>query len=527
MAPLVQMDGVSKHFAGIQALGDASMTLQSGSVLALMGANGAGKSTLIKVLAGAIARDSGDVVINGISVAFRTPLDAQEAGVSTVYQELSLFPDLSVSENLSLGAYPMKRGLISWRTARRQADDLLSRLDMHVRSNALVRDLTLADRCLVEIAKAVRDSPKILILDEPTAALDPADSEHVFTLVETLRNQGTGIIFVSHRLDEVMRISQTFMTLRNGSTVAQGLIADITQDALVDQMLGRGGEPDATVVSAPIDRLLADASPVGRDKPAISVRGLGTRSIKGVSFDARPGQILGIAGLRGSGQSQLCRALVGADPLLAGEIALKDRPYSPRSPQQAWRRGVGYLPAERKSEGLFLNLSVSQNMMLSRLAKDKARWVTARKERSLAETYRTALDIRIPANDVSTLVSHLSGGNQQKVVLGRCLAANLSVMILDEPTRGVDVGAKEQIHALIRELAADGMCVIVSSSEIDELLALSHDVLVMHRGAMTGYLSGDEADEHTILALASGISDDHDAPTGDGNLTSTKGSGAA
>ena len=527
MAPLVQMDGVSKHFAGIQALGNASMTLEAGSVLALMGANGAGKSTLIKVLAGAIVRDSGDVVIDGKSVAFRNPFDAQEAGVSTFYQELSLFTDLSVAENLSLGAYPTKRGLISWRRARRQAEDLLGRLDMHVRSNALVRDLTLADRCLVEIAKAVRDSPKILILDEPTAALDPADSEHVFTLVETLRNEGTGIIFVSHRLDEIMRISQTFMTLRNGSTVAQGRIADVTQDALVDQMLGRGAALATAIVPERIDRLLGDAGPVGRDQPAISVKGLRTRFIKDVTFEARPGQILGVAGLRGSGQSQLCRTLVGADPIVAGEVVLKGRPYSPRSPQQAWRRGVGYLPAERKSEGLFLNLSVSQNMMLSRLAKDKARWVTARKERSLAESYRTALDIRIPANEVSTVVSHLSGGNQQKVVLGRCLAANLSVMILDEPTRGVDIGAKGQIHALIRELAAEGMCVIVSSSEIDELLALSHDILVMHRGAMTGYLSGDEADEHTILALASGISHDHDTPSGERNLTSTKGSGAA
>jgi ABC-type sugar transport system ATPase subunit len=527
MAPLVLMNGVSKHFAGIQALGSASLTLEAGSVLALMGANGAGKSTLIKVLSGAIVQDSGDVVIDGTTVAFRTPLDAQEAGVSTVYQELSLFTDLSVAENLSLGAYPTKGGLISWRRTRRQADDLLGRLDMPVRSNALVRDLSLADRCLVEIAKAVRDAPKILILDEPTAALDPADSEHVFNLVETLRKQGTGIIFVSHRLDEVMRISQTFMTLRNGTTVAQGLIADVTQDALVDQMLGRGGEPATTVVPELIGGLLVEVGPVDGEQPAISVRGLCTRAIKDVSFEARPGRIVGIAGLRGSGQSQLCRTLVGADPIVAGEIVLKGRRYSPRSPQQAWRRGVGYLPAERKSEGLFLNLSVAKNMMLSRLAKDKVRWITARKERSLAESYRTALDIRIPASDVSTVVSHLSGGNQQKVVLGRCLAANLNVMILDEPTRGVDVGAKEQIHALIRELAADGMCVIVSSSEIDELLSLSHDVIVMHRGAMTGFLSADEADEHTILALASGISHDYDAPSGDRNVTSTKGSGAS
>lgn len=527
MAPLVQMDGVAKHFAGIQALRDASMKLDSGSVLALMGANGAGKSTLIKVLAGAIDRDSGDVAIDGTSVAFRTPLEAQEAGVSTVYQELSLFPDLSVAENLFLGSYPKQGGLISWRRARRQAEELLGRLDMHVRSSALVRDLSLADRCLVEIAKAVRDSPKILILDEPTAALDPADSEHVFTLVETLRNRGTGIVFVSHRLDEVMRISQTYMTLRNGTTVGQGLIADITQEALVDQMLGREAESSTTFVHERIVNVLGDVSVIERDQPAISVSDLCTRSIKGISFEARPGQIVGIAGLRGSGQGQLCRTLVGADPILSGQMSLNGRPFSPRSPQQAWSRGVGYLPAERKSEGLFLNLSVSQNILMSHLAKTRARFVTARKERTMAETYRTALDIRVPADDLSTVVSHLSGGNQQKVVLGRCLAANLKVMVLDEPTRGVDVGAKEQIHALIRELAADGMCVIVSSSEIQELLSLSHDVIVMHRGAMTGHLSADDCDEHTVLALASGISDNPDDPSGEGNHTSIKGSGEA
>jgi len=510
MAPLVQMDGVSKHFAGIQALRDASMTLQAGTVMALMGANGAGKSTLIKVLAGAIARDSGEVAIDGRSVGFRTPLEAQEAGVSTVYQELSLFPDLSVAENLFLGDYPKRAGLVSWRQARRKAEELLGSLDMHVRSTALVRDLSLADRCLVEIAKAVRTSPRILILDEPTAALDPADSEHVFTLVETLRAQGTGIVFVSHRLDEVMRISQTFVTLRNGTTVAQGLIADVTQDDLVAQMLGRGSESSTAIVHEHIVQVLGQLTVDQRDEPAIRVSGLSTRSIKDVSFDGHPGQIIGIAGLRGSGQGHLCRTLVGAESIVSGRMRLSGRAYVPRSPQQAWRRGIGYLPAERKSEGLFLNLSVSQNIVMSRLAKARARIISTRMERKLAETYRTALDIRMPANDPGTAVSHLSGGNQQKVVLGRCLAANVSILVLDEPTRGVDVGAKEQIHSLIRELAADGMCVILSSSEIQELLAVCHEVIVMHRGAMAGLLSASGLDEHTVLALASGIVPEQD-----------------
>ena len=525
MAPLVQLDGVAKHFSGIQALADASMRLEAGSVLALMGANGAGKSTLIKVLAGAIPRDAGEVSIEGTKVEFRSPLDSQAAGISTVYQELSLFPDLSVAENLCVGGYPTGRGLISWRRTRQQAEELLGRLDMHVRPDALVRELSLADRCLVEIAKAVRNSPKILVLDEPTAALDPTDSERVFTLVERLTAGGTGIIFVSHRLDEVMRISQTYMTLRNGVTVAQGVIADVSQDDLVAQMLGEIGEPATPVTDNRIARVVGDVHPGSREASVISVRGLRTRDVRGVSFDLRPGQILGVAGLRGSGQSGLCRALVGADSLMDGAIVLDGLDYAPRSPEQAWRRGVGYLPAERKSEGLFLNLSVERNISVSHFAKDRVRWIKKSSERRIAQSYRAALDIRIPAGDVSTLVSHLSGGNQQKVVLSRCLAANLTVMILDEPTRGVDVGAKEQIHAFIRELAADGMGVIVSSSEFDEVLSLCHDVLVMHRGQMTGLLPRDEADEHELLALASGMS--HDSPAGANDATSMKGSGAA
>lgn len=525
MAPLVQLDGVAKHFSGIQALADASMRLEAGSVLALMGANGAGKSTLIKVLAGAIARDAGEVSIEGRSVEFRSPLDSQAAGISTVYQELSLFPDLSVAENLCLGAYPTGRGLISWRRTRRQAEELLGRLDMRVRPDALVRELSLADRCLVEIAKAVRHSPRVLILDEPTAALDPADSERVFTLVERLTTGGTGIVFVSHRLDEVMRISNTYMTLRNGMTVAQGLIADVSQDDLVDQMLGQVAEQSRSVIHERIEPVVGDVHPRERDAVVISVRGLCTRSVRDISFDLRPGQILGIAGLRGSGQSGLCRALVGADRHIKGQVALGGRDYSPRSPEQAWRQGVGYLPAERKSEGLFLNLSVARNISLSQFAKDRVRWIRKGQEMALAESYRSALDIRMPAGNVSTMVSNLSGGNQQKVVLSRCLASNLTVMILDEPTRGVDVGAKEQIHALIRELAADGMAIIVSSSEFDEVLALCHDVLVMHRGQMTGLLARDQADEHGLLTLASG--DSHEAPAGAHDVTSMKGSGAA
>jgi ABC-type sugar transport system ATPase subunit len=511
---VLEVRGITKQFGGVAALAGASLTLPGSSVIALAGENGAGKSTLIKVLSGVIQPDSGQILLDGRPVRLANPADASHGGVATVYQELSLLPQLSVAENLFLGDYPQRRGFIDWRKARRDAEAYLGRLGVRIPSRAQVADLSLAERYLVEIAKAVRHEPRILILDEPTAALDPHDSGRIFSLMEELARAGTSMIFVSHRLEELFRCCQHYMVLKDGVTVAQGEMARISADDLVAQMLGypsaaaRAGTANGPATAAPSGPARGRAAEAGRDgaEPALRMADLATNVLRGISFSARKGEIVGIAGLRGSGQTELCRAIAGADPLLAGRMELAGRRFAPRSPYHAWRQGVGFLPQDRKSQGLFLNMTVAQNVSVPKLINGEFKWIRRRAEYDLAGQYRDRLRMRLPDGWLGTPVGQLSGGNQQKVVIARCLAAGLSVLVMDEPTRGVDVGAKKQIHDLIAGLAGAGLCVIVSSSEVEELLTLSGHVIVLHRGEMAAELRGGDLTEHVIVRHASGAS---------------------
>jgi ABC-type sugar transport system ATPase subunit len=513
-APALELHDVHKRFHGVAALGGATMSLPAGSVLALMGENGAGKSTLIKIVSGALKRDEGEILLGGEPVDFASPLDATTRGVATVYQELSLLPDLSVAENLVLGNYPRRRGFINWSRARRDAEAFFAELGLKLRPTAPVSQLALAEKYLVEIAKAVRHRPRILILDEPTAALDPQDAEQIFVLVEELCRAGTSVIFVSHRLSEVFRCAQHYMVLKDGVTVAQGAMAGTSEDDLVAKMLGYDSAAQrghADVAAAPPRPQHAVA---GRGT-ILRVSGLTTDAIRDVSFEAREGEIIGIAGLRGSGQTQLCRALAGAERITAGTIELRGKAIAPKTPHHAWKLGIGLLPVDRKSQGLFMNMSVAENVAVSKMVTGGMPVVTRARQEAVASEYRTKLDMRLPRGRLSTPVVDLSGGNQQKVVLGRCLAAGLSVLILDEPTRGVDVGAKQQIHELIAGMAAEGICVVVSSSELGELLDLCTTLVVLHRGEMTAALRGPDMNEHTILRHASGsVLDDTDTSEG-------------
>jgi ribose transport system ATP-binding protein/rhamnose transport system ATP-binding protein len=493
MTPTVAARDMHKRFQGVAALAGASIEVPRGSVVALVGENGAGKSTLIKIISGAQRRDSGELLIDGEPVDFHSPLDASNHGVATVYQELSLLPDLSVAENLVLGTYPRRHGLINWRKARRDAAAFFEELGLRLRVDRPVAQLSLAERYLVEIAKAVRHRPRILILDEPTAALDPQDAEQIFLLVEELTRAGTAVIFVSHRLSEIFRCAQHYMVLKDGVTVASGTIADTSEDDLVAKMLG--SEPRSTA---------APRRARGTGEAIFKVSGLASASVGGVSFEARRGEIVGIAGLRGSGQTQLCRALAGADRITAGRMEVRGRAVTPRSPHHAWQLGIGLLPVDRKSQGLFMNMSVAENVAMSRMVKGQLGWVSKRRQHAIAAEFKTKLDMRLPRDRLGAPVADLSGGNQQKVVLGRCLAADLAVLVLDEPTRGVDVGAKQQIHELIARAAHDGLCVIVSSSELSELLDLATTLVVLHRGEMTACLEGADVDERAILRHASG-----------------------
>jgi ABC-type sugar transport system ATPase subunit len=513
-SPALEIKALSKHFAGTAALRDASLTLEHSSVLALLGENGAGKSTLIKALSGAVVPDGGTIRINGEIVQLSSPGDATKLGIATVYQELSLLPDLSVAENLSLGGFPLRWGMISWRRARREAEELLGRLGVELSVDSPVRDLSTAEKYIVEIAKALKKKPTILTLDEPTAALDAEDSERIFRLMDGLRAGGTSIIFVSHRLSECIRVAQHFVVLRDGETVAMGSMDGITQDELVAQMLGGRAQSEMHRQTAQ-KSVTPDGGSVQSAPVAIEARDLESAAVRRVTFAGHAGEIIGVAGLRGSGQTALCRALSGADRKSGGELLLSGAPFNPRSPFHALRAGVVMLPVDRKSQGLFMNFSVAENISMSRHISRRSRWLDPKSERTVAVDFRARLSIKLPDGDVNGPVSRLSGGNQQKVVAARCLAANPNVLILDEPTRGVDVGAKAQIHRLIKAIAAEGRCVIVSSSEIDELLALCGSVLVLHRGEMVAQLKGDTMDEHTIMSYASGHVGEAQAPSGE------------
>jgi ABC-type sugar transport system ATPase subunit len=506
---VLEIKDVRKHFGGISALTRASMTLHRGTVLALVGENGAGKSTLIKIISGAVKRDGGEVLIGGKPVEFASPLDATERGVGTVYQELSLLLDLSVAENLVMGTYPRRRGFISWAKARREAEAFVGELGLKLRITAPVSELSLAERYMVEIAKAVQHRPKILILDEPTAALDHHDAEQIFLLVEELCRSGTAVIFVSHRLSEIYRCAQRYVVLKDGESVAEGLLADTSQDELVGLMLGSElASSQGTTDRQQQDysqRRVAAKAPRRSAGPGLRVQDMATLAIRNVTFEADCGEVVGIAGLRGSGQTHLCRALAGAERLTAGRMELRGKVIHPRSPSHAWKLGIGHLPLDRKTQGLFMNMTAGENVAMSWMITTHPRWISKRRQQAIAAEYKRQLDIRLPGGSLDTPVSDLSGGNQQKVVIGRCLAARPSVLILDDPTRGVDVGAKQQIHELIAAMAADGLCVIVSSSEVSELLGLCNKVIVLHRGEMTGLLQGPELDEHNIVRHASGL----------------------
>ncbi|MGE0505072.1 MAG: sugar ABC transporter ATP-binding protein [Solirubrobacterales bacterium] len=506
----LRASGISKRFGGIVALREVALEVRRASVLALVGENGAGKSTLIKIISGAIRRNSGELEFEGQHVDFQSPHDATAAGVATVYQELSLFPEMTVAENLFMGDYPRRRGMIAWPRVKRAARELFEEVGVAVPVDRQVRQLPLAEQYLVEIVKALRQEPKLLILDEPTAALDAQDSEVIFRLVEGVQKKGTGLIFVSHRLDELFRICQHYVVLRDGRTVAQGEMEATTEDDLVAKMLTTDDEAvEGTDSAAPSE----DGSPtLSRRRrrqvdpalpPVIRAEGLASAGVRNVTFEGRAGEVIGIAGLRGSGQTALCRALTGADRITAGSLELEGRRFAPRSPYHAVKRGVSLLPIDRKSQGLFLNLSTAQNASMSRLVKRSPTTVSGRTLEGVARDYQSKLDIRLPGGSVDTLVGQLSGGNQQKVVLARCLATEPRVLVMDEPTRGVDVGAHRQIHDLIARLADEGLCVVMGSSVLSELLDLCNSVLVLQRGEMVASLTGSEMSEHEILRHAS------------------------
>lgn len=491
---ILEMRQITKTYPGVVALDNVSFSCRAGEVHALVGQNGAGKSTLMKVLAGAVQPDSGEIRVKGETVEISNPRVAQELGISIIYQEFNLLSDLSVAENIFLGRPLRTRfGLVDWAELHRQARAILhDRLGVEIDVNELIRRLPVPEQQMVEIAKALSRRSEIFIMDEPSAVLGGRELERLFGVIRAMQQEGVTVIYISHRLAEVFEIADRVTVLRDGEVVGVADPEEVTEGDLIRMMVGRRLQETFPEPGTPTDDVV------------LSVQGLTHHGeFEDVSFTVRRGEILGLAGMVGAGRTALAQAIFGAIPLDAGEVYLDGEHVHLVSPKEAVEHGVALVPEDRKAEGLVLGLSVRKNVTLPILNRISALGrLQEAQERRIVEDAIEDLDIRTPS--MQQEVQYLSGGNQQKVVLGKWLSTNPKVIILDEPTRGIDVGTKAEMYQLIHDLAASGSAIVLISSELPEIIGLSDRVLVMHRGEIAGELSRDEATEEKILTLATG-----------------------
>ncbi|MRG61399.1 ATP-binding cassette domain-containing protein [Agromyces sp. CFH 90414] len=492
-APLLELEGVSKGFPGVQALDGVRLDLRHGEVHALVGENGAGKSTLMKLLAGIHTPDSGTFRMNGRDLVIDGPRHAQEQGISIIHQEFNLMPDLTVAQNIFIGREHRGAGLfVDDKALNRRARDLFDRLGLALDPAEPVERLTVARQQMVEIAKALSFDARVLIMDEPTAALNDAEVDVLFDLIRRFRSPETGVIYISHRMEELSRISDRITVLRDGRYIDTLETAATSQREIISLMVGR----EISGESRP--------APIAGDAPVVlAVRGLSTKHLlRDVDFEVRAGEILGFAGLMGAGRTEVARAVVGADRRQAGVIELHGREVSIGSPADAAALGIGYLSEDRKQLGVLLERSVRENIVLASL-KDYLGALGWVKDRRIEQAGREYVDkLRIKTPSTAQLVRNLSGGNQQKVVIAKWLAKDCDVLIFDEPTRGIDVGAKEEIYTLLRELAAQGKAIVMISSELPEVLRLADRIAVMAEGRLTATLDNADATQEVVMDYA-------------------------
>ncbi len=491
--PVVELVGVAKRFAAVQALRGVDLALFPGEVHALVGENGAGKSTLVKILAGVHRPDEGDLLVNGEPVVFHGPADARARGIAVIHQHPTLFPDLDVAENVFMGRQPRDRfGRVDWRAMYREVERLLGTLGVRVDVRSPVRGLAVADQQLVEIAKALSLEARVLIMDEPTASLSAREVDRLFAIVRTLREQGVAVLFVSHRLEEIFALCQRITVFRDGAHVITAPAAELSTEETIRHMVGRRLETLFPKEDAEIGGVV------------LQVRGLTRPGVfRDVSFDLRRGEILGLFGLVGAGRTEVARVLFGADRAEAGEIRIDGRVVAIDSPTVALRHGIGYVPEDRHGQGLVLDFPIAANVTLPILPRLARRGLLdRRREWTLAGDYAGRLQVK--AAGLGQAASALSGGNQQKVVLGKWLATDPKVLILDEPTRGIDIGTKAEVHRIVSHLATQGLAIILISSELPEVLAMADRVLVMHEGRLTGEFARDRADQETVMFAATG-----------------------
>ena len=489
---ILSMKGITKSFSGVAALKNAALDLKAGEVVALMGENGAGKSTLMKILTGIYSKDSGEIKYMGQEVCFKGPAESEEAGISIVHQELNMMNDLTVAQNLFIGREEMNGFLIDDKKMNEKARELFKVLKIDINPAEKIGNLTVGKQQMVEIAKAISSKAKVIIFDEPTAALTDSEIEELFKVIRDLKKQGTGMVYISHRMDEINVISDRVIVMRDGEYVGTLITKECCKDDIIKLMVGRAifGEPKI-------------ASNVAKDAPVVLKcenlnRG---KAVKDVSFELRKGEILGFSGLMGAGRTEVARLIFGADKKDSGKIFINGKEVTINTPEDAVAHGIGYLSEDRKRYGLIVDKSVEENTVISSLNDFvKGIFIDKAKSKEVSKKYVESLKTKTPS--VSQLVKKLSGGNQQKVVIAKWLVRNSDILIFDEPTRGIDVGAKSEIYALMEKLAKEGKSIIMISSELPEVLRMSDRVIVMCEGRITGTLDIAEANQEVIMESA-------------------------
>ncbi len=489
---LLEMRSISKRFPGVLALDGVSFDLEEGEVHGLLGENGAGKSTLIKILAGDYSKDEGNIFISGQQVDFHSPSDSQAMGISVIYQELNTLDTLSVAENIFVGNLPKKAGLgtVDWRTLNRNARTVLDRMLVHINPKKIVGDLTVHEKQIIEIAKAIYKDAKILVLDEPTAALGEQDTVSLFNIIRSLKLQGVGVIYISHRLNEIFEITDRVTVLRDGRLTGTEKTGETEKGKLITMMVGRELKDMYPKREVPIGKTL------------IEVKGLNIKGIvEDISFQVRSGEIVGLFGLLGSGRQNIVRALYGIDECESGEIHIDSKPVMVDTPATALKRKMGFMPIDRKLEGLALTMTVSNNITMANIDNLGSGTLIDREfERKNAQKWVT--DVKIKTPSLETDVNSLSGGNQQKIVLAKLLETGSRIFIMNEPTRGIDVGAKVDIYQMMEKLCENGAAIIMISSELPEILAMADRILIVSKGKITAEFGREEATQEKLLHAA-------------------------
>ncbi len=490
---ILEIENIRKEFPGVLALDNVELRLRRGTVHALMGENGAGKSTLMKIIAGIYSLDTGNFRLRGQEIRLKSPLDALEKGIAMIHQELNLMAPMTVAENIWIRREPTNRfGFVDHSEMRRKTVELFRRLNINIDPDVKVRTLSVANRQMVEIAKAVSYESEVLIMDEPTSALTEREVEHLFTIIRSLKAEGKGIIYITHKMNELFEIADEFSVFRDGKYIATRKSTEVTRDDIIRMMVGREITQMFPKETVPIGDVV------------VSVKGLGLKGIfHDVTFDVRAGEILGIAGLVGSGRSNIAETIFGVTPATSGTIELFGKTEIIDSPSTAMKHGMAFLTEDRKDTGCFLLLDIQENTQIAVLQSGYVKNGFVQQKQLSRDSVEMSQALRVKTPDMSEPIINLSGGNQQKVLISRWLLTKPKILILDEPTRGIDVGAKAEIHRLISKLAGQGVAVIMISSEMPEVLGMSDRIMVVHEGRVTGFLDRAEANQVKIMELAS------------------------